>query len=163
MVRLPAEGEETSRRTPQRIPWCVLGTLEFRLLTSPSRFRTGWSYNYVEHERIEGKPTLQQVGGNLREIELEFQFHSEFCDPEQQLQDLIDLGDRGEAVALVIGTVFQNYWVLVDIPVTWRKTDAEARLISIEVRVTLREWVGVKLERRPRVQAEFARRARAGR
>ncbi len=143
-----------------KTPWATLGTLEFKLLTSPTRLSTGWKYNYVEHERIEGKPTLQQVGGTLRTIDLEFQFHAEFCQPEQELQALIDLAAKGEAVALVIGESFQNYWVIEDIPVTWKKTDQEARLIAIEVSVKLKEWVGVSLERKPKTTTGFVQRDR---
>lgn len=144
----------------RKLPWCVLGTLEFALLTSPNRYQTGWEWNYVEHDRIEGKPTLQQVGGTLRTITLDFQFHAEFCNPSEKLQELIDLGDRGEAVALVIGPNFLNYWVVEDIPLTVRKTTEEGELLAIEVSVKLKEWVGVSLERKPKVQTGFIQRDR---
>lgn len=145
---------------PRKIPWLTLGQLQFKLLTSPTSLRTGWSYNYVPQERIEGKPTLQQVGGQLRSVELEFQLHSEFCDPEQQLQELIDMADMGEAVVMILGDRWEGYWVIEEIPVVWRKTDEEARLISIEVRVFLKEFVGVVLERKT-TQTGFPQRDRS--
>lgn len=153
-------GQETQQEK-SKLPWCVLGTLEFRLITSPSRYATGWKWNYVEHDRIEGKPTLQQVGGTLRTIDLDFQFHGEFCKPADKLQELIDLANKGEAVSLVIGSQYLGYWVIEDIPLTVKKTTEEAELLAIEVSVKLKEWVGVGLEGKRPTQTGFVQRDRS--
>ncbi len=155
-------GAQPPQRQEQKkkAPWCTIATLEFQLLTSPNKYKTGWQYNFTEHDRIEGKPTLQQVGGTLRVIDLDFQFHAEFCEPEKQLQQLIDLADKGEAVALVLGEKWQGYWVIEDIPLTVKRTDAEAGLYAIEVSIKLKEWIGVSLERKPKTETGFAQRDR---
>ena len=153
----PPERRDDERK---KVPWCTLGDYEYKLIMAPSRYSTGWKWNWVEHDRIEGKPTLQQVGGTLRKIDLDLHLHGEFCNPEKELQTLIDLANKGEAIPVVIGEKYQGLFVIEDLPLTVRKTTEEAALLAIEVTVTLKEWVGVKLERKPKTESGFVQRDR---
>jgi phage protein U len=125
-------------------PWGQLGGVQFRLLTAPKSFSTGYDYNYVEQPRILGKPTLQQVGGTLRTIDLEFEFHYSFCEPQKQLAQFTKMAGKQQAVPLTLGDRYEGDWVIESIPVTINMTDAQAQLLSINVQVKLKEWVGEK-------------------
>lgn len=98
----------------------------------------------MQHERIQGKPLLQQVGGKLKTWELVFRFHTSYSDPAEELELLQKMAEKQEAVPLTIGLKFHGYWVIEALPVTYRATDAQANPISLEITVKLKEWVGAE-------------------
>jgi phage protein U len=151
---------EKNKKSQKAQPFCTLGDLTFELLRSPNSLQTGWDWNYVEHERILGKPLLQIVGGKLRTINLRFKFHHSFCNPQEELDKLLKMANKQEAVALVLGEKMEGYWVIESIPLTVDRTDAQALLLSIEVDVNLKEWVDTVAKKPPKKQG-FKKRVRA--
>jgi phage protein U len=146
--------------TKKNLPWGQLGDIKFRLLIAPNSFSTGYDFNYVEQPRILGKPTLQQVGGTLRTIDLKFDFHYQFCDPQQELDKLVKLAEKHQAVPLSLGDRYQGDWVIESIPLTVNMTDAQAQLLAIEVQIRLREWVGEKAKKPPNKKVGFKKRTK---
>lgn len=127
----------------QAAPWCTIGTLTFELVMSPLNMTTGWEWNYAEHPRMLGKPLLQSVGGKLRKLVLQLRFHHMFTNPQEQLDQLLALGNKRQAVPVVIGEQYYGLWAIEKIPLTIELTDAQATLLSCQVRVEMVEHVDI--------------------
>jgi len=122
--------------------FCQLGTQTYQGLRSPIKMTPTEEWNYVQHERIQGKPLLQQVGGKLKTWEIVWRFHVNFSNPAEEIELIRKMGDTQEAIPLTIGGKFHGYWILESMPLVYRVTDAQANLLSAEVTVKLKEWVG---------------------
>lgn len=127
----------------QAAPWCSIDTLNFELVMSPLDMQTGWEWNYAEHPRMLGKPLLQSVGGKLRKLVLRLRFHHMFTNPQEQLDQLLALGNKQQAVPVVIGEQYYGLWVIEKIPLLIEQTDAQAILLSCQVRVEMIEHVDI--------------------
>lgn len=122
----------------------TLGDIEFQLLTLPSSLNLSADFNYVEHDKIMGKPTLQKVGGNLRTISLDFRFHVSWCDPEAEYQKLIEADKSEQPLPLVLGEEFLEEWVIISLTKNYSKLQADASIWWIDVNVRLKEYVGTE-------------------
>lgn len=120
----------------------TLGEIEFQLLTLPSSYSLGADFNYVEHDKIMGKPTLQKVGGNLRTISLDFRFHVSWCNPKEQYDKLKEAEATDKPLPLVIGEDFLDEWVIISLNKTVEQFLPDMSYHWIEVQVRLKEFVG---------------------
>lgn len=83
--------------------FATLGTVTLDILaTTGLGISDGW--DFAEHALIEGKPKLQHVGDQLREVSLSFRFHRSFCEPELELLALRDLAATRKAALLQFGS-----------------------------------------------------------
>lgn len=123
----------------------TLGEIEFQLLTLPSSLNLSDDSNYVEHDKIMGKPTLQKVGGVLRTISLDFRFHVSWCDPSAEYQKLKDAKESDKPLPLVLGEEFLEEWVIISLTKTYSKLQADASIWWIDVSVRLKEYVGTEV------------------
>jgi phage protein U/uncharacterized protein YoxC len=119
--------------------YAQLGNIQFELLPIES-FDERYSYNYAEHQVIEGKPLLQFVGDNLDEANISVRFHRAFCDPEQQFNLLKAEADRHEALPFLFATGKNlGYYVITDIGKTTVATADNGQPICLEARIQLKE------------------------
>ena len=121
----------------------TLGEIEFQLLTLPSSLNLSADFNYVEHDKIMGKPSLQKVGGNLRAISLDFRFHVSWCDPEEQYQKLLEAEKSNKPLPLVLGEEFLDEWVIISLTKSIGKLLADASIWWIDASVRLKEYAGI--------------------
>lgn len=128
------------QKQPKKKIFCLLGDVEIELINAPKSFAFKESNNYTEHDRIEGKPTLQWVGEDLDTLDLAFRFHANWCDPDAQLQQLRRLKDGRSPFPLTLGTgTFSGYWVIDDLSVNMPLTDERGNTIQLDVTVKLTE------------------------
>lgn len=122
----------------------TLGEIEFQLLTLPSALNLSADFNYVEHDKIMGKPSLQKVGGNLRTLSLDFRFHINWCDPKEQYEKLLEADKSNKPLPLVLGEEFMDEWVIISLTKSFSKLLPDASLWWIDVSVRLKEYVGTE-------------------
>lgn len=127
--------------------YAVLGDIEFELITYFDGFEAQFAADYAEHPVIKGKPRLQWVGDALDEYRIELRFHAQYCDPEAELLRLRKALTAHEAGAFVLGDgQYKGRVVITDVQAISRRTDRQGRLLNLDARMTLREWVGQKGE-----------------
>lgn len=120
--------------------YAYLGDVTFQPL-SVTGMEERYSYQFVEHQVIEGKPLQQYLGDNLDEITLSIRFHFSFCDPAGEMKKLKDAGAKHAPLVLQMsdGTI-AGRMLITEIQKTTEVTADNGRALSIDVRVTLKEW-----------------------
>ena len=120
-----------------------LGDIRFELITYFNGLSENVSYNYVQHERIENKPLLQYLGKNLQEESLKLNFHTNFCNPEEEIQKLIEVADNATPLKFIKGNGdYVGVFVVAEIGQSVEQASAEGDLISIQVDLRLQEYTG---------------------
>lgn len=120
-----------------------LGDIKFELITYFNGLTETVSYNYTQHERIENKPLLQFLGKNLQEENIKLNFHRNFCVPEDEIKNLIEVADAATPLKFIKGNGdYVGVFVIEEIGQTVEQTSSEGDLLSIQVDVRLREYTG---------------------
>lgn len=123
--------------------WAVLGDIEFELRNQPSRQDERASADYAQHALIQGKPRLEWVADALDELTLELTLHALLVDPEAQIRRLKAALRAHEPLPYVLGSGdYRGVYLLTEVDTTTRRTDAQGRLISATVSVSLLEYSG---------------------
>ena len=123
--------------------WAVLGDIEFELRNQPSRQDDRITADYAQHALIQGKPRLEWVGDGLDELTLELTLHALLSDPEAQIRRLKTAMRAHEPLPYVLGSGdYRGVYLITEVGTTTRRTDAQGRLISATVSVSLLEYSG---------------------
>ncbi len=123
--------------------WAVLGDIEFELRNQPSRQDDRATAEYAQHALIQGKPRLEWVGDGLDELTLELTLHALLGDPEAQIRRLKTAMRAHEPLPYVLGSGdYRGVYLITEVGTTTRRTDAQGRLISATVSVSLLEYSG---------------------
>lgn len=83
--------------------YAQLGNIRFEGLKGFSNFSHERGVNYAQHDRINGKPRLQSVGDNLDSISFGMYLHSEFTNPENDIETLRVAMQNREVLPLILG------------------------------------------------------------
>lgn len=83
--------------------YAQLGNIRFEGLKGFSNFSHERGVNYAQHELINGKPRLQAVGDNLDSISFGMYLHSEFTNPELDIETLRLSMQNREVLPLILG------------------------------------------------------------
>ena len=120
--------------------WGYLGDLKFRLGHSPSDFRRTVAHIYTEHDRIEGKPRLQQMGDELETIDLAIQLHYNFCEPEEVLKEIEKASYLHTILDFTTGAGrYYGKFVIEQIDITMFATAEDGKPAVIELTLSLKE------------------------
>jgi len=123
--------------------WAVLGDIEFELRNQPSRQDDRATADYAQHALIQGKPRLEWVGDGLDELTLELTLHALLADPEAQIRRLKAALRAHAPLPYVLGSGdYRGVYLLTEVGTTTRRTDAQGRLISATISVSLLEYSG---------------------
>lgn len=123
--------------------WAVLGDIEFELRNQPSRQDDRITADYAQHALIQGKPRSEWVGDGLDEMTLELTLHAVLGDPEAQIRRMKTALRAHEPLPYVLGSGdYRGVYLLTEVGTTTRRTDAQGRLISATVTVSLLEYSG---------------------
>jgi len=142
--------------------WLAIGdSLVLEVRQAPEELTVAFGQDFAEHATIMGKPRLQWIGSKLRELKFRLVMHWWDADPEELLQQLLDLSDAHEPLALVFGDgahgmPFSGSYVFTDTPVTVKQQADNGRMLLLEVDVTLREWAAdlvIEMKPKPRGKA----------
>jgi hypothetical protein len=121
--------------------FAVFGEIVFDLLNSPEEIESTRSWEYAEQRVVEDRPQLQWIADGLETIELDFQFHASFTNPSSQVEALIAAANDHSARPLIFGNGFhRGYFIVTALRTSLRMMAADGSLISITVRVVLKEW-----------------------
>ena len=122
-----------------------LGNLEFNPQQTPiAPIQRTRSHNFAEHSKLEGKPSLQRVGGKLDTLTLEITLHPSLCDPAEKLAELRQLFEAAEERELYIGDNYEGQWVIEELkeePDNLLKNEDEWLWTSGKVTLKLKEYV----------------------
>jgi phage protein U len=120
----------------------TLGDIGFGLLTSPRGIETHMGTSFAELPVIEGKPLLQYTGDNLDGHLLTFTFRSDFCDPQEVWDALMDRQRRHQPLALFLGngTVLGNF-VIAGLDRSILQAADDGSLLAFEATLDLKEYV----------------------
>lgn len=146
-------------------PFVMLGTIGYAKLTSPTAMDLTKSWNYAEHQVVEGKPLLEFMGSALDGHKLTFLFHASYCNPQKSYDALVTLGDLHAAFPLTKGNGrYMGRFVIIELSQAIQSSADDGTLLSIEVSATLKEYVDKKpLETKKKVaKAKAPARKKAG-
>ena len=98
---------------------------------------------YSEHARHGQTDMLEFVGRDPDEISFDMKLSAFLgINPSRMLDRLRDVQDRHRAVKFVLGTIpIPGFWVLTDISRSMEHFHKDGTLLSVDVSVTLREYV----------------------
>ncbi|MBP0021027.1 MAG: phage tail protein [Cyanobacteria bacterium SBLK] len=116
-----------------------LGNLEFEAHKIPiAPIKRTRSLNFPEQDKLEGKPTLQQVGGKLETINLELTLNSMLVDVSDYLDRICSIFNSATEQDLYIGDNYEGQWIIEEMTETsknilrnnegWKPTNTEISL-----------------------------------
>ena len=122
--------------------YAQLGDIKFELITYFDLLNSTQKIDYAEHATIEGKPKLQYIGEALETISIKLSFHTDFCNPQEELKKLRDAASRYEPLPFVFGNgIYKGKYVIEEIISEVIQTFNDATYINIEAEIKLKEWV----------------------
>jgi len=120
--------------------YAQLGNIRFEGLKGFSSFSHERGVNYAQHDRINGKPRLQAVGDILDTISFEMYLHSEFTNPEADIETLRLSMQNREILPLILGNGrVLGFFVIPNFSQVNSFTDPKGNLIEATVSVELLE------------------------
>ena len=125
--------------------WATLGEIEFEVLNTPQSLTFSRGWNFVEHSRIDGKPTIQRVGGVLSNVNLGIRLHRAFTNPQERIDELIDLSDEQKPLTLVLADINEGEFVITNLEIVYQRLIAgdgqEPLLLWADLSISLLEHV----------------------
>ncbi|NJD38453.1 MAG: phage tail protein [Geobacter sp.] len=123
----------------------LLGDIGLAKLTSPTAMDLKRSYSYPEHQVAEGQPLLQWTGTGLDEFSVSLLIHASFAPPQKAWDSLIRLADKHAAVPVCQGNgLFLGWFVIPELSRTSSVCADDGTLISIEIKLTLKQYADPK-------------------
>lgn len=123
--------------------YALLGDIEFGLVTAFDELELQTGSDYAEHALIGRKPRLQHVGEKLDELRFQLKYHASYCDPDVEVGRLRLAQSAHKPMSFVQGNGdYRGTFVIAELGVIARHTDAFGTLISVEASMTLREYTG---------------------
>lgn len=120
--------------------YAQLGNIRFEGLKGFSNFSHERSVNYAQHELINGKPRLQAVGDNLDSISFGMYLHSEFTNPELDIETLRLSMQNREVLPLILGNGrVLGFFVIPNFSQVNSFTDPNGNLIEVTLSIELLE------------------------
>jgi len=120
--------------------YAQLGNIRFEGLKGFSNFSHERGVNYAQHELINGKPRLQSVGDNLDSISFGMYLHSEFTNPEADIETLRLAMQNREVLPLLLGNGrILGFFVIPNFSQSNSFTDPLGNLIEVTLNIELLE------------------------
>jgi len=117
-----------------------LGALRLQGLMAPTSFREQRKYSFAEHPVLQGRPKLQRIGEDLREIDTGFLLHRGYCDPATVIEALRQMAEDQQPILYLLGDgTFVGDYVLHEIVSEVEQLDRLGQAVGIEVSVRLKE------------------------
>ena len=120
--------------------YAQLGNIRFEGLKGFSNFSHERGVNYAQHELINGKPRLQAVGDNLDTISFGMYLHSQFTNPEADIETLRLAMQNREVLPLLLGNGrILGFFVMPNFSQENSFTDPLGNLIEVTLSIELLE------------------------
>lgn len=139
----------------------ILGGIGFGRTTSPTGFESRRPVSYAELAVIEGQPLLQYTGDGLEAITLNFQFHADYCKPQELWDELVLRHTSHKALSLHQGNgLLLGKFVIADLSRTTTIAAEDGTLYGFECTLELLEYVDHKPLETKRAEQQSAAPAR---
>ena len=123
--------------------FAILGDIEIEVAGGLVGMEWRETSDWAEHARIAGKPLLEWVGDGLAEYTLDIVLHPALGDPEVRLQEMKTAKAQHMPLKLVLGNGdYPGAYVITEMSSSPRRAQADGRIFSANLYVTLREFVG---------------------
>jgi len=130
--------------------YALLGDVQFDLTAYFEGMDGKFGVDYAEHAVIEGKPRLQRIANKLDEFTIAVKLHQYYCNPEVELAKLVKSMNSYQAQAFILGNGDYKGWFVVSaIDVSSKQTTPDGTLMEVDANLTLREYVGDKMNPLP--------------
>lgn len=122
--------------------YAQLGDIKFELITYFDMLSSSYKIDYAEHATIEGKPKLQYIGEALETISIKLSFHTDFCNPQEEIKKLKESASRYEPLPFIFANgLYKGKYVIEEISKEVVQTFNDATYMNIEAEIKLKEWV----------------------
>lgn len=120
-----------------------LGNKIFNGLYAPNSWsESGNEANLAEYDLINVKPRLQKTGDTLAEVTLSFKLRVEFCNIEQEINDLEQWKSDGEILPLLMGNGnYKGDYLIRNVDKNILYTFPDGTYIDVDITVNLIEHV----------------------
>lgn len=120
--------------------YAQLGNIRFEGVKGFTSLEESFGVNYVQHERIKGKPRLEFTGGILDTVSFGMNLHSSFTNPEDDIEAIKVYMLNKEVLPLVLGNgrLVGNF-VIPSFKKNTVQTDPSGNIISATLTVELLE------------------------
>jgi phage protein U len=124
-----------------------LGNIKFQSLIGPNSLVQSKSANYAQHDTIETKPRLQRLGMQLDTVSMGIKFHSRFCNPQEQINNINTALTDAQPLPFFTGSglVF-GYFVLTKVDITTLKTGTNGDIWEADLSIELLEFFDPQLD-----------------
>jgi phage protein U len=120
--------------------YAQLGNIRFEGQRGFNSLEETFGVEYVQHARIKNKPRLERTGETLDTVSFEMRLHSQFTDPEADIEALRVAMKNGEILPFILGNgKFVGHFVIPSFTKSTEFTDADGNLISVTLSVELLE------------------------
>lgn len=120
--------------------YAQLGNIRFEGVKGFTTLEESFGVNYAQHERIKGKPRLEFVGDVLDTIAIGIYLHSNFTNPEDDIEALKIYMLNREILPLIWGNgKFVGNFVIPNFTKTTEFTDPSGNIISATLSIDLLE------------------------
>ena len=120
--------------------YAQLGNIRFEGLKGFSNFSHERGVNYAQHELINGKPRLQAVGENLDSISFGMYLHSQFTNPEADIETLRLAMQERKILPLILGNGrVLGFFVIPNFSQINSFTDPVGNIIEVTLSIELLE------------------------
>ncbi|MDD3466029.1 MAG: phage tail protein [Campylobacterales bacterium] len=122
--------------------FCVLGDIEFKLITYFESLDSQKAYTFAKHSVIEGKPSLQFIGDELDGVNIKLNFHIDFCNPKEEYDKLEAAASKHEPLPFVFGNgIYKGNYVIESLSKGLIMTHGDGTEIGIDATMKLTEYV----------------------
>lgn len=120
--------------------YAQLGKIRFEGVKGFTTLEESFAVNYAQHERIKGKPRLEFVGDVLDSLTFDMFLHSDFTNPEEDIEALRIYMVNREILPLILGNGrFVGNFVIPGFSKTTGFTDPSGNIIWATISVDLLE------------------------
>lgn len=120
--------------------YAQLGDIKFQGAKGFSSLEQTFSMNYAQHDRIKGKPSIEAVGSALDTISFTMYLHSQFTNPEDDIEAIRVNMINKEILPLVLGNgIVVGNFVITDFNKSTTFTDPMGNIIEANIGVNLLE------------------------
>ena len=134
--------------------YAQLGNIRFEGLKGFSSLEESFGVNYAQHERIKGKPRLEYVGDILDTLSFDMYLHSQFTDPESDIEAIRLAMINREILPLILGNgKLVGNFVIPSFSKSTSFTDPKGNLIEATLSIELLECFNENLLSEEKKQA----------
>ena len=127
--------------------YATLGNIEFKGLYTPVSIGDNTSEKYAIIPMATGKPTIQRIGSELKEVSLVVRLHTQWCTIQDELDNISLAMENATVMPFVTGSGdFIGNFLIIGRRLSRETTDANGAIIDCNVDLQLLEYNTADLE-----------------